>query len=36
MHTTIEMAEIKDVEGVIKLIYQALLSFTPRFNFKYL
>ena len=36
MHTTVEMAEIKDVEGVIKLMYQALLTLTPSFNFKYL
>ena len=36
MHTTVEMAEIKDVEGVIKLMYQTLLTLTPRFNFKYL
>ena len=36
MHTTVEMAEIKDVELVIKLIYQTLLTLTPKFNFKYL
>jgi putative aminopeptidase FrvX len=36
MHTTVEMAEIKDVEGVIQLIYQTLLTLTPTFNFKYL
>jgi putative aminopeptidase FrvX len=36
MHTTVEMAEIKDVEGVISLIYRTLLTLTPRFNFKYL
>jgi putative aminopeptidase FrvX len=36
MHTTVEMAEISDVEGVIKLIYQALLKLKPSFNFKYL
>jgi len=36
MHTTVEMAEIRDVEGVIKLMYQTLLSLTPKFNFKYL
>ena len=36
MHTTVEMAEIKDVESVIKLIYQTLLILTPKFNFKYL
>jgi putative aminopeptidase FrvX len=36
MHTTVEMAEIADVEAVIKLIYQALLKLKPSFNFKYL
>lgn len=36
MHTTVEMAEIKDVESVIKLMYQTLLKFSPKFNFKYL
>jgi putative aminopeptidase FrvX len=36
MHTTVEMAEIKDVEGVITLMYQTLLTLTPKFNFKYL
>jgi hypothetical protein len=36
MHTTVEMAEIKDVEAVIKLIYQTLLTLTPKFSFKYL
>ena len=36
MHTTVEMAEIQDVEGVIKLIYQTLLALSPKFNFKYL
>lgn len=36
MHTTVEMAEIKDVEAVIKLMYQTLLTLTPKFNFKYL
>ena len=36
MHTTVEMAEIKDVESVIKLIYHTLLILTPKFNFKYL
>jgi putative aminopeptidase FrvX len=36
MHTTVEMAEIKDVEAVIKLIYQSLLTLTPNFSFKYL
>jgi putative aminopeptidase FrvX len=36
MHTTVEMAEIKDVEGVIKLMYNTLLDLSPTFNFKYL
>jgi len=36
MHTTVEMAEIKDVEAVIKLIHQTLLTLTPKFSFKYL
>jgi hypothetical protein len=36
MHTTVEMAEIKDIEGVIKLIYHSLLTLSPKFNFKYL
>lgn len=36
MHTTVEMVEIKDVEDVIKLIYNTLLKLTPNYNFKYL
>jgi len=36
MHTTVEMAEIRDIEGVIKLMYNTLLTLTPKFNFKYL
>jgi putative aminopeptidase FrvX len=36
MHTTVEMAEIKDVEDTIKLIYNTLLKLSPKFNFKYL
>jgi len=36
MHTTVEMAEIKDVEATIKLIYNTLLKLSPKFNFKYL
>lgn len=36
MHTTVEMAEIHDVEAVIKLMYQTLLAVRPKFNFKYL
>lgn len=36
MHTTVEMAEIADVEATIKLMYQALLRIRPNMNFKYL
>jgi len=36
IHTTVELAEIKDVESVIKLMYQTLLKLSPKFNFKYL
>lgn len=36
MHTTVEMVEIKDVEEVIKLIYNTLTKLTPNYNFKYL
>ncbi|MCW5907589.1 MAG: M42 family metallopeptidase [Chitinophagales bacterium] len=36
MHTTVEMVSIEDTENVIKLIYEALLKLTPKFNFKYL
>lgn len=36
MHTTVEMVEIKDVEQVIKLIYETLLQLKPNFDFKYL
>jgi putative aminopeptidase FrvX len=36
MHTTVEMVEIKDVEDVIKLIYNTLTKLTPNYNFKYL
>jgi putative aminopeptidase FrvX len=36
MHTTVEMVAIDDVENVVKLIYQALLKLSPKFNFKYL
>ncbi len=35
MHTTVEMAEIADVEHVIKLMYHSLLRLTPKFQFKY-
>jgi putative aminopeptidase FrvX len=35
MHTTVEMVHKKDVENVIKLIYESLLGLTPKFDFKY-
>jgi putative aminopeptidase FrvX len=36
IHTTVEMAEIADVEATIKLMYQVLLRLGPQMNFKYL
>jgi putative aminopeptidase FrvX len=36
MHTTVEMAEIRDVEASISLLYQSVLRLNPKFNFKYL
>lgn len=36
MHTTVEMVHQQDVEAVIKLIYESLLTMTPKFDFKYL
>ncbi len=35
MHTTVEMAHKKDVENVIKLMYESLLSIKKNHNFKY-
>jgi putative aminopeptidase FrvX len=35
MHTTVEMAHKKDVEGVIKLIYETLQRIENNHNFKY-
>jgi putative aminopeptidase FrvX len=35
MHTTVEMADKSDVENVIKLIYEVLLSIKKDHNFKY-
>lgn len=35
MHTTVEMAHIKDIENVIKLIYESLLKIEKNHNFKY-
>jgi putative aminopeptidase FrvX len=36
MHTTVEMAEIEDVENLIRLMYHSLLRLTPKMQFKYL
>ncbi len=36
MHTTVEMVHKQDLEDVIKLIYESLLTLTPKFDFKYL
>lgn len=36
MHTTVEMAHIEDVEGVIRLIYESLKKIEYKHNFKYL
>jgi putative aminopeptidase FrvX len=36
MHTTVEMAEIADVEAVIQLLYNSVLALSPRMSFKYL
>ncbi|HRN93212.1 MAG: M42 family metallopeptidase [Chitinophagales bacterium] len=36
MHTTVEMVAKEDVENVIKLMKESVLSLTPNFNFKYL
>ncbi|MBK8955372.1 MAG: M42 family metallopeptidase [Saprospiraceae bacterium] len=35
MHTTVETASIDDIENVIKLIYEVLLSIDPKQSFKY-
>lgn len=36
MHTTVEMVNKKDVENVIKLIYQTLKNIKPNHSFKYI
>ena len=36
MHTTVEMLHKEDVENTIKLIYETLLSLTPKTNLSYL
>jgi putative aminopeptidase FrvX len=35
MHTTVEMAHIKDIENLIKLIYYAVQKIEYKHNFKY-
>ncbi len=36
MHTTVEMLHRKDIEDTIKLIYETLLTLTPKTNLSYL
>jgi putative aminopeptidase FrvX len=36
MHTTVEMLHRDDIEATIKLMYETLLTITPRTNLKYL
>lgn len=36
MHTTVELVAIEDLENVVRLIYESLLTLKPNFNFKYL
>jgi putative aminopeptidase FrvX len=36
MHTTVEMLHKSDIENTIHLIYETLLTITPKTNFKYL
>jgi len=36
MHTTVEMLHKDDIENTIKLMYETLLTLTPKTNFKYL
>ncbi len=36
MHTTVEMIHKKDIEDTIKLMYETLLTITPKTNLKYL
>jgi putative aminopeptidase FrvX len=35
MHTTVEMVHKKDVENVIRLIYESLLTINPKKKFSY-
>jgi len=36
MHTTVETASIDDIQNTVYLMYEALLTLKPSFNFKYL
>ncbi len=36
MHTTVEMASKSDIEQVISLMYEFLLDFDPKFDFRYI
>jgi putative aminopeptidase FrvX len=36
MHTTVEMLHKKDIEDTIKLMYETLLTLTPKTNLSYL
>ena len=36
MHTTVELVHKEDLENVIKLIYETLLTLNPKMSFKYL
>jgi putative aminopeptidase FrvX len=36
MHTTVEMLHRNDIENTIKLIYETLITLTPKTNLKYL
>ena len=35
MHTTVEMVHLKDIENVIRLIYETLLTIDPKKGFSY-
>ena len=36
MHTTVEMLHKKDIEDTIRLMYETLLTLTPKTNLSYL
>ena len=36
MHTTVETVAKEDVENVIRLIYETVISIDPKMNLKYL